>query len=208
MSHDSAQEDVQPMHAANIRAIPYPDARVKLANLPKEQSHLNDLCAIVLSITSAKSSSGAIKVPLLIPPSSLSYHRLPPPPAHFCDPLNVLQLLVKLDLDGKRVSIPESMCCKLLNKLLVVDNKPIDIYIAPRDPMHKGSPLNNPPTPSNCVASPSHPSIDLTEAVQELGGHCVHTMTPTSIMIASPQAVATANPSGKSSNRTRKLVYN
>jgi hypothetical protein len=45
---------------------------------------------------------------------------------------------VKLDLDGKRVSIPESMCVKLLNKLLVVDNKPMDIFIAPRDPMHKG----------------------------------------------------------------------
>jgi hypothetical protein len=52
--------------------------------------------------------------------------------------LIVGQLLVKLDLDGKRVSIPESMCNKILNKLLVVDNKPIDIFIAPRDPMHRG----------------------------------------------------------------------
>jgi hypothetical protein len=92
MSHDSAQEDVQPMHAANVRAIPYPDARVKLFNLPKEQSHLNDLCATVLSITSAKSSSGAIKVPLLIPPppspispppSSVSYITSPLLPPTF-----------------------------------------------------------------------------------------------------------------------------
>jgi hypothetical protein len=52
--------------------------------------------------------------------------------------LIVGQLLVKLDLDGKRVSIPESMCNKMLNKLLVIDNKPIDVFIASRDPMHKG----------------------------------------------------------------------
>jgi hypothetical protein len=77
MSHDSAQEDITPLHPANIRAVPYPDARVTLANLPKEQSQLNDLSATVLSITSAKSSSGAIKVPLLPPP-----FRLPPPSSH------------------------------------------------------------------------------------------------------------------------------
>jgi hypothetical protein len=135
MSHDSAQEDITPLHPANIRSVPYPDARVTLANLPKEQSHLNDLCATVLSITSAKSSSGATKVPLLLPPFIIF---LLPATMRVQLRLIVGQLLVKLDLDGKRVSIPESMCNKILNKLLVVDNKPIDIFIAPRDPMHRG----------------------------------------------------------------------
>ncbi len=43
-----------------------------------------------------------------------------------------------MDSDGKRVSIPESMCKKLLDRLLVTDNTSLQIYIAPRDPMHKG----------------------------------------------------------------------
>jgi hypothetical protein len=45
---------------------------------------------------------------------------------------------VKLDIDGKRVSIPESMCKKLLNKLLVVNEQPMNIFITSRDPIHKG----------------------------------------------------------------------
>jgi hypothetical protein len=62
MSLDSALEDTHPLHTSNLRAIPAPDARVRLINLPKEQSLLNGLSATVLSIASAKSSSGAIKV--------------------------------------------------------------------------------------------------------------------------------------------------
>lgn len=124
-----------PFHSANMRTTPYPGARVTLANLPKEQSHLNDLCATVLSIKSAKSSSGAKKVPLLIPPFIIF---LVPATMRGQSRLIVGQLLVNLDLDGKRVSIPEHMCNKIFDKLLVVDNKPIDIFIAPRDPMHGG----------------------------------------------------------------------
>jgi hypothetical protein len=61
MSHESALEDVTPLHIGNIRAIPSTDARIKLMNLPKEQSQLNGLSATVLSQAAAKSSSGAIK---------------------------------------------------------------------------------------------------------------------------------------------------
>lgn len=43
-----------------------------------------------------------------------------------------------MDDNGIRVSIPESMCVKLLDKLLVADEKPMKIFIASRDPMHKG----------------------------------------------------------------------
>jgi hypothetical protein len=68
MSLGSALEDVQPLHPSNVRFIPSPDARVTLMNLPKEQSHLNGLVATVLVQASAKSSSGAIKVPL--PPAA------------------------------------------------------------------------------------------------------------------------------------------
>jgi hypothetical protein len=123
-----------PLHPDNIRAVPYPDARVTLAHLPKEQSELNDLCATVVSITLAKSSSGATKVPLLLPPCIF----LLPPVMR--GPLRLIagQLLVKLDRDGKRVNIPESMCIKILQNLLVVDDKPIDIFISPRDPWHRG----------------------------------------------------------------------
>jgi hypothetical protein len=63
MSLESALEDITPLHPGNIRAIPSTDARVRLMNLPKEQSHLNGLTATVLSQAAAKSSSGAIKVP-------------------------------------------------------------------------------------------------------------------------------------------------
>jgi hypothetical protein len=136
LSLDSAQEDIKPLHPANIRSVPDPGARVTLADLPKEQSHLNDLCATVLSITSAKSSSGATKVPLLIPPFIIF---LLPPTMRGQSRLIVGQLLVKLDLDGKRVSIPESMCNKILNKLLVVDKKPIDVFIECHDPMYTGT---------------------------------------------------------------------
>ena len=62
MAHESVQEDVQPLHPANMRAIPSADARVTLMNLPKEQAHLNGLNAVVLSQAAAKSSSGAVKV--------------------------------------------------------------------------------------------------------------------------------------------------
>jgi hypothetical protein len=65
MSHDSEQEDLVPLHPGNMRAIPSTDARVRLTNLPKEQSGLNGLSATVLSQAAAKSSSGAIKVPAL-----------------------------------------------------------------------------------------------------------------------------------------------
>jgi hypothetical protein len=65
---DPAEEDITPLHPANIRSVPYPDARVKLVNMPKEHSNLNNLCATVLGIASSKSFSGATKVPLLVPP--------------------------------------------------------------------------------------------------------------------------------------------
>ena len=62
MSHESLQEDIQPLHPANLRAVPSPDARITLMNLPKEQAQLNGLNAVVLSQAAAKSSSGAVKV--------------------------------------------------------------------------------------------------------------------------------------------------
>ncbi len=61
---------------------------------------------------------------------------------------------MKLDVDGKRVSIPESMCQKVLDKLLVVNNAPMDIYIAPRDPMHKGPILNPKPFANQTKTNP------------------------------------------------------
>jgi hypothetical protein len=102
---------------------------------------------------------------------------------------------VKLDVDGKRVSIPESMCQKVLDKLLVVNNAPMDIYIAPRDPLHKG-PILNPKLYANQNQNQPFACAALTEATRELGGHCVQSMSPSSIMIASPEAVASAHPSG------------
>ncbi len=100
---------------------------------------------------------------------------------------------MKLDVDGKRVSIPESMCQKILGKLLAVNNNPIDIFIAPRDPSHKGAPPCYPPA----ILPPAiHRNADLSEAVVELGGRVVPSMSPTSIMIASPQAVDAAHPTG------------
>jgi hypothetical protein len=104
---------------------------------------------------------------------------------------------VKLDVDGKRVSIPESMCQKILDKLLVVNNTPMDIYIAPRDPQNKGTlPATCSPKPNRCRRQSLHSCPVLTEAVLELGGKCVQGMSPTSVMIASPQAVALAQPTG------------
>jgi hypothetical protein len=97
---------------------------------------------------------------------------------------------VKFDVDGKRVSIPESMCQKVLGKLLAVNNTPSDIFISQRDPSYKGA--------SPCSHRPRaiHRGADLSDAVVELGGRCVASMTPTSIMIASPQAVEAAQPTG------------
>ncbi len=46
---------------------------------------------------------------------------------------------MKLDADGKRVSIPDSMCQKALGKLLVVNSTPFDIHIAQGDPSYKGA---------------------------------------------------------------------
>lgn len=67
MSLHSAHEDILPLDPANIRHVPSPDARVKLQNLPKEQSQLNDRCASVLGIPSGKrSSSGAVKVHFIL----------------------------------------------------------------------------------------------------------------------------------------------
>ena len=47
---------------------------------------------------------------------------------------------MKFDVDGKRVSIPESMCQKVLGKLLAVNNTPSEIFISQRDPSYKGAP--------------------------------------------------------------------
>ena len=47
---------------------------------------------------------------------------------------------MKLDVDGKRVSIPDSVCQKVLGKLLAVNNTPSEIFISQRDPSYKGAP--------------------------------------------------------------------
>ena len=47
---------------------------------------------------------------------------------------------MKLDVDSKRVSIPESMCQKVLGKLLAVNSTPSEIFISERDPGYKGAP--------------------------------------------------------------------
>jgi hypothetical protein len=98
---------------------------------------------------------------------------------------------VKLDVDGKRVSIPESMCQKVLDKLLVVNNTPSDIFISQRDPSYKSAaPCSH--RPRAIHSRPTPRGADLSQAVVELGGRCVASMTRTSIMIASPQAVEAA----------------
>jgi hypothetical protein len=102
---------------------------------------------------------------------------------------------VKLDVDGKRVSIPESMCQKVLGKLLVVNNASSDIFISQRDPSYKGAaPCSH--RPRAIHSRPTPRGADLSEAVDELGGRCVASMTPTSIMIASPQAMGAAQSTG------------
>ena len=102
---------------------------------------------------------------------------------------------MKLDVDGKRVSIPDSVCQKVLGKLLAVNNTPSEIFISQRDPSYKGAPpCSHRPRAIDCSAI--HRGADLSDAVVELGGRCVASMTPTSIMIASPQAVEAAQPTG------------
>ena len=62
---ESAQEDHVPLHPFNLLVIPSIGARVKLAGMQAEQSHLNGLSGTVVKKDSAKSPSGAVKVQAL-----------------------------------------------------------------------------------------------------------------------------------------------
>jgi hypothetical protein len=69
------------------------------------------------------------------------------------------QILVKPDVDGKTLSISKTMFLKQLNTLLLRSHQdqPIDVFIAPDDPMQEGPPHRQPssPTSSSRTASPS-----------------------------------------------------
>lgn len=62
---ESAQEDHVPLHPFNLLVIPSIGARIKLAGMQAEQSHLNGLLGTVVKKDSAKSPSGAVKVQAL-----------------------------------------------------------------------------------------------------------------------------------------------
>jgi hypothetical protein len=59
---ESAQEDLVPLHPFNLLVIPSTGARVKLAGLHAEQTHLNGLSGTVVN---KDSTQGAVKVQAL-----------------------------------------------------------------------------------------------------------------------------------------------